>query len=130
MKLRNILFIMFDQLKNLKQIAGLMGNAGELKEKFEAMQRELESKTAEADAGAGAVRVVANGKLQIVSVTLDPAMTAALLGDGGDEDRAMIQELIVSATNAALAKAQELIRDEMTQATGGMNFPGLDQLMG
>ncbi len=48
---------MFDQMKNLKNLAGLMGNAGELREKMERMQDELAKLTAEADAGAGAVRV-------------------------------------------------------------------------
>jgi len=121
---------MFDQLKNLKQLAGLMGNAGELKAKFEAIQQELESKTVAADAGAGAVRVTVNGKLTVTEVVLDPSMTAALVGEGVDADRAMIQDLIVSATNAAMHKAQDMIKSEMAALTGGMNLPGMDQLMG
>lgn len=121
---------MFDQMKNLKQLAGLMGNAGELKAKFEAMQVELERKTVEADAGAGAVRVTVNGQLRVVAVHLDPAMTTALVGEGADADKGMVEELIVSATNAAMAKAQLMIKDEMASITGGLNLPGMDQLMG
>lgn len=121
---------MFDQMKNLKQLAGLMGNAGELKAKFEAMQADLQTKTVDADAGAGAVRVTVNGQLRVVSVSLDPATTSALVGSGPEADKAMIEELIASATNAAMAKAQAMIKEEMTQLTGGMNLPGMDQLMG
>ena len=121
---------MFDQLKNLKSLAGLMGNAGELREKMEQMQAELASLTAEADAGAGAVRVVVNGKMQVISVTLDPAMITSLAGEGGEADKLMIEELIVSATNEALNRAQELVRQEMTKLTGGMDLPALDGLMG
>ncbi|MEM9883957.1 MAG: YbaB/EbfC family nucleoid-associated protein [Planctomycetota bacterium] len=124
---------MFDQMKALKQIAGLMGNAGELKQKFEAMQAELARKTVEADAGAGAVRVTVNGQFRVVSVKLDPTLVVALVGGGGgaqDADREMVEELITSATNAALASAQEMVKDQMATLTGGLNLPGMDQLMG
>ncbi|QQE11565.1 YbaB/EbfC family nucleoid-associated protein [Planctomycetota bacterium] len=121
---------MFDQLKNLKNLAGLMGNAGELKEKFEQLQAELARIEVEADAGAGAVRVTVNGKFEVKRVQLDPAMISALAGDGADTDKEMIEELIVSATNAAIKKAQDTMRDQMSELTGGMNLPGLDGLMG
>lgn len=121
---------MFDQMKNLKQLAGLMGNMGDLKEKFEQAQAELAKKTVEADAGAGAVRVTANGKLEIMRVEVDRAMVASLAGQGDEADKEMIEELIASAANAALQKAQQLIKDEMGKAAGGLNLPGMDQLMG
>ncbi len=121
---------MFDQMKNLKQLAGLLGNTSELRERFEQMQRELESKTVTADAGAGAVRVTANGKMRITAVELDPAMIAVLAGEGEQADREMIEQLVLSATNEALERAQELVRQELTQATGGLNLPGMDQLLG
>ena len=121
---------MFDQLKNMKNLAGLMGNAGELREKMEKFQEELVRLTAEADAGAGAVRVVVNGKLQVLSVSLDPVMTKALAGEGSEIDLAMIEELIVSATNEAMRRAQELVRQEMAKLTGGMDIPGIEGLLG
>ncbi|MEM7625343.1 MAG: YbaB/EbfC family nucleoid-associated protein [Planctomycetota bacterium] len=121
---------MFDQLKNLKQLAGLMGNPAELKAKFEAMQAELETMSVEADAGAGAVRVTMNGHLRVTDVKLDPAMIATLVGSGDDADHGLIEELIVSATNAAMAKAQDMVKENMASLTGGMNIPGMDQLLG
>jgi len=121
---------MFDQLKNLKSLAGLMGNAGELREKMDKLQAELAQLTAEADAGAGAVRVVVNGKLQVLSVTLDPVMTSALVGEGSEADKTMIEELIVSATNEAMKRAQNLVQQEVSKMTGGMNLPGMEGLLG
>lgn len=121
---------MFDQIKNLKGLAGLLGNAGELREKMQRMQEELAKITAEADAGAGAVRVVVNGKMQVMSVELDRAMIVALAGEGSNTDKQMIEELIASATNEALRRAQERVRQEMTKLTGGMDLPGLDGLLG
>ena len=121
---------MFDQLKNLKNLAGLMGNAGEMKEKFEQMQAELARIEVEADAGAGAVRVTVNGKFEVLRVNLDPSMITAIAGEGADTDKVMIEELIVAATNAAILKAQGVIREQMSEMTGGMNLPGLDNLFG
>ena len=57
---------MLDQLKNLKSLAGLMGNAQQFRDKFEQVQAELARKTVTADAGAGAVRVVARVRMHIV----------------------------------------------------------------
>lgn len=121
---------MFDQMKNLKQLAGLLGNQGEIRQRIERMQAELATKTVSADAGAGAVRVTANGKMEITRVELDPVMLRALAGEGGDQDRAMIEELIVGATNEALRRAQALVKEEMTKAATGLNLPGLEGLMG
>lgn len=132
---------MFDKLKN---IASLMGNAGQLKEKFAQMQEELGRKTVDGEAGAGAVRVTVNGRFEVVRVQLDQAMLHTLLGPAPDpgasasaddqqlrasDDLHMIQDLIKAATNAALIKARDLVKDEMREVTGGMDIPGLDGLM-
>lgn len=122
---------MFDQLKNMKDLASLMGNLGGLKEKMEQAQAELATKTVEADAGAGAVRVTMNGKFEVVNVAIDPTMITTLAGSGSDADREMVEELIASAMNAAVVKVQELLQETIGEATGGLgglgglNLPGL-----
>lgn len=116
---------MFDQLKNIKELAGLMGNLGNIKEKMEQAQAELASKTVQAESGAGAVRVTMNGKFEVVNVEIDPAMITTLAGAGTDADRQMVQELITSAMNAAVAKVQELLQETLGEAAGGLNLPGM-----
>lgn len=118
---------MFDNFKNL---ASLMSHAGELKEKFADIQEQLAEKTVEADAGAGAVRVVMNGKFEVRRVELDRAMVRTLAGEGEAADQAMIEELIAAAVNAAGVKVRELIQQEFSQMTGGLNLPGLGGLDG
>lgn len=116
---------MFDQLKNMKDLAGLMGNLGGLKEKMEQAQAELATKTVEAESGAGAVRIKMNGKFEVLDVTIDPTMVSVLAGTGTDADRDMVEELITSAMNAAILKVQELLKETLGEATGGLNLPGL-----
>lgn len=113
---------MFDNFKNM---AAALGQAKELKAKMEQLQQELGRKTVEADAGAGAVQVVANGRLEIVSVRLDPTLITTLTGSGTDDDRQMIEDLVTAAINAALNKARQLIGEEMSELGGGFNIPGL-----
>jgi hypothetical protein len=116
---------MFDQLKNLKDLAGMMGNLGEMKQKLEAAQEALAEKTAEGEAGAGAVRVVMNGKFEVLSVTIDPAMVGVLAGAGTDADRAMVEELVAEGFNSAAEKVQELLKGSLGEMAGGLNLPGM-----
>ncbi len=121
---------MWDQMKQLKDLAGLMGQGSALQEKARQMHEQLAARHVEGEAGAGAVRVVVNGQMKVLDVILDPLMIRTLTGDGDDQDRDMIQTLIVAATNDALEKAQGLVREEMAAMAGGMNIPGLDKLLG
>ncbi|MFI4861472.1 MAG: YbaB/EbfC family nucleoid-associated protein [Phycisphaerales bacterium JB063] len=116
---------MFDNLKNLKELAGMMGNLGEMKTKLEEAQQALAHKTAQGEAGAGAVRVVMNGKFEVQSVTIDPAMVGALAGAGSEADREMVEELLAAAFNDAVLKVQELMKDSLGDVTGGLNLPGM-----
>lgn len=116
---------MFDNLKNLKELAGMMGNLGEMKQKFEEAQAALAEKTAEGEAGAGAVRVVVNGKFEVLSVSIDPAMVGALAGTGTDADREMVEELLAAAFNDAVLRVQELMKESLGDVTGGLNLPGM-----
>lgn len=116
---------MFDNLKNLKELAGMMGNLGEMKQKMEAAQQALAERTAEGVAGAGAVRVVMNGKFEVQSVAIDPAMVGALAGTGTDADREMVEELLAAAFNDAALKVQAIMKDSLGDVTEGLNLPGM-----
>ncbi len=89
-----------------------------MQKKMAEMQEELAKKTVEASAGGGMVTVKASGALQIVEVTIDPAVV-------DPQDVGMLQDLIYAASNEALKKAREMMEGEMSQLTGGMKIPGL-----
>jgi hypothetical protein len=63
------------------------------------------------------VQVVANGRPQIVSVTIEKEVV-----DPDDVD--MLQDLVLAAVNDALSKSQEMVSNEMNKLTGGMKLPG------
>jgi DNA-binding YbaB/EbfC family protein len=82
------------------------------------LQEELVNHTVESSAGGGAVKVIANGKNEIVSVEIKPEAV-------DPEDVEMLQDLITAAVNEALRKAQELVSAEMGKLTGGLKIPGM-----
>jgi DNA-binding YbaB/EbfC family protein len=96
----------------------MMKQAMELRSKLEKVKKELSKMTAEAEAGKGAVKVVASGDQKIVSVKIDPeAVNPAKIGD--------LEKLVFKATNDALEQSRKMAADEMKKLTGGMNIPGL-----
>ena len=72
----------------------------------------------ETTAGGGMVKIVANGKQQIVSIQIEKEVV-------DPDDVEMLQDLILAAINDALTKSQEMVSGEMSKLTGGMNIPGL-----
>ena len=75
------------------------------------------------DGGGGAVRASANGQLQVTGLSVDPALLGALVDAGDAADRAMAEDLIVGAVNAALAKARAAAEDEVRRAAADMDLP-------
>lgn len=101
-------------------LGGNMGKMMKQVQKMQAdmakMQAELADKTVEATAGGEAIKVVANGKQEIISMVIKPEAV-------DPEDVEMLQDLIITAVNEALAKSQEMVSQEMGKITGGLNLP-------
>ena len=102
-----------------------MGNMGNMmkqmkkvQKQMEEMQNQLEQSEVEASAGGGAVTAKANGKKEIIAITIDESVV-------DPEDVEMLQDLVLAAVNEALRSAEELATQEMNKLTGGMNIPGL-----
>ncbi|VEN73513.1 conserved hypothetical protein [Candidatus Desulfarcum epimagneticum] len=102
----------------MKGMGNMMKQAGRLQEQMMKMHEEMAEKTVETSSGGGMVKVVANGKHQLVSVKIEKEVV-----DPDDVD--MLEDLIVAAVNDALAQSQEMLSNAMKKLTGGMNIPGL-----
>ncbi len=80
------------------------------------LQEELGERELEATSGGGAVKAVANGKKQLVSVSVSPEVV-------DPEDTEMLEDMIVAAVNEVMEKVDEMTAEEMKKITGGMNLP-------
>ena len=96
----------------------LMRQASRLQRRVEQRKNELKTETVEASAGNDQVKVTVNGGGEIVAIVLAPELLK-------QEDLAMVQDLIVAGTNAALKKSQEMVEAEIEKVTGGVKIPGL-----
>ncbi|RKX25812.1 MAG: YbaB/EbfC family nucleoid-associated protein [Candidatus Zixiibacteriota bacterium] len=100
-------------------LGNMMKQVQQMQAKMAEIQEELAQKEVEGSAGGGMVKVVANGKNEIVSITIDPEVV-----DPNDID--MLQDLIAAAVNQTFQKIQELQAEMMSSVTGGLNIPGLN----
>ena len=82
----------------------LLKQAQKLQADMEKTQEELGNKILEASSGGGAVKVTATGKKEIKSVEINPDVL---------DDVDMLQDLVLTAVNEALRKADELTANEM-----------------
>ncbi|SFG98688.1 hypothetical protein SAMN05660649_03405 [Desulfotomaculum arcticum] len=99
-------------------MAKMMKQVQKMQAEMAKMQEELGNRTVESTAGGGVVKAVANGKLEVLAVEIKPEAV-------DPEDVEMLQDLILTAVNEALRKAQEMMTTEMGKLTGGLNIPGL-----
>ncbi|MEN6469789.1 MAG: YbaB/EbfC family nucleoid-associated protein [Smithella sp.] len=102
----------------MHNINNIMKQAKKMQEKIGKLQQELENKTIEAQAGGGMVRVIVNGKFEIVSLKIEKEVV-------NPEDIEMLQDLIVAAVNEGIRKSQEMASSEMSKITGGLGIPGM-----
>ncbi len=93
----------------------LLKRAMEAKSQLERIQLETGRQTAEGAAGGGAVRAVANGAGEVVSITMEESLLTV-----GDAE--MIQDLTTAAVNVALRNARQLVSDAVGQAAGSLGL--------
>ena len=96
----------------------IMRQAQQMQQKMSQVQNELAARTITASAGGGVVSVTLNGKNELQSIQIDKEVI-------NPDDQAMLQDLIVSAVNEAIRKAQDMTKEEMRKITGGINIPGI-----
>ena len=101
-----------------KGMGNLMKQAQQMQARMAKMQEEVGLRTVEASAGGGMVKVVANGKQEILSIVMEPEVV-------DPDDIEMLQDLVLAAINQALRESQAMMTDEMSKLTGGLKIPGL-----
>lgn len=101
----------------MSSIGKLVKQAARMQQQMEQVQNNLANRTVEASSGGGAVKVVAKCDGTLASVKIDPqALNPA--------DAQIVEDMVVTAVNQALAQAKEISTEEMGKVTSGFNLPG------
>jgi nucleoid-associated protein EbfC len=102
----------------MSSIGKLMKQAARIQRQMEEVQTALGNRTVEATSGGGAVKVVARCDGSLASIKIDPqAATPA--------DIQLLEDMLITAANNALAQAKEISNTEMGKVTSGLSIPGL-----
>jgi DNA-binding YbaB/EbfC family protein len=96
----------------------MMKQAADMQKNMQKMQAEMAEKTVEFSAGGGAVTVTARGDITVQSIKIDPKVV-------DPEDIEMLEDLVLAGVDGALKQAQEMVNEEMSKLTKGLNIPGL-----
>ena len=104
-------------------MADMFGKMQEMHQKVKESQSKLEQIQVEAEVGGGMVSVQANGHRKIMQLEIDNSLL-------NEEDKEMLEDLVVAGVNQALTKAEEAAKNEMQNAYKGMlssgGIPGFD----
>ncbi len=96
----------------------LMRQAKKLEKAMADAKEKLAELAVEAESGGGLVKVAMNGKCEITRLTVDPKAV-------DPADKALLEDLVTAAVNAAVEKARAAADEHMQKATGGIKLPGI-----
>ncbi|MFZ0660708.1 MAG: YbaB/EbfC family nucleoid-associated protein [Candidatus Binataceae bacterium] len=100
-------------------LSALMKQAAALQDKLKDMQAQAAERVVTAESGGGMIRATVDGAMRVRKIEIDASLLA-------DNDKAMLEDLIVVAVNEGLRRAQEMVAEEMAKLgpVGGLKFPG------
>ena len=102
----------------MSSIGKLVKRAARIQQQMEEVQAQLAARTIEATSGGGVVKVSAKCDGSIASIKIDPQAV-------NPADTQLLEDLVLTAANQALAQAREIANAEMGKVTAGLSIPGL-----
>ena len=106
---------------NKGNMSKMLKQAQEVQKQIEDVQNELDDLNINGESGGGMVKATVNGKMELLNLSLQAEIF--------EEDKDLIEDLIISAINNAMSKAQEESQNRMNAVTGGMlggmKIPGM-----
>ncbi|GAA5077867.1 YbaB/EbfC family nucleoid-associated protein [Maritalea mobilis] len=107
---------MLKGLGQLGDMAKLMKQAQEVQGKMAEMQEQLATMTVTGESGAGLVKATSTCKGELTALDIDPSIF-------NEDDKEVVEDLILAAIKDAQSKAQEKSQEEMSKLTEGLGLP-------
>ena len=93
----------------------MLKQAQEMQQKMMEAKDGLKNVIAEGVSGGGAVKIQMNGNFEVVKIDISDEILK--------EDKAVIEDLIVAATNNAKKEVEGKTQEEMSKLTGDLKLP-------
>ena len=100
---------------NNMDFSKMLEQAQEMQKKMADAKESLKNISVEGESGGGGVKVILNGNGEMISIQIDPKILA--------EEKSVIEDLIVAATNNAKKNVESKTQEEMSKLTGGLQLP-------
>lgn len=113
---------MFDNLKVMGAVAGLMKNKDKLRDAGDRIKSKADQTRVTGEAGMGAARVVVNGAMKVLSVELSPGLVVGMNAD--EKTRLLAGSLIAEAVNDGIRQAQVKMKEAIDEEARGLGFEG------
>ena len=108
---------------NLGPLMNLMKNAGQIKQTMQDINDRLAAARFTGEAGGGQVKATVDGRGELLTLKFEPALVQS-----GDLE--LLEDLTCGAVRDAVTRSREAMQKEMQAITGGLNLPGLGNLLG
>jgi nucleoid-associated protein EbfC len=105
-------------LKGLGNIGALIKQAQQLGGQMGQITEEMRKRRVTGAAGGGMVEIEVNGLMEVLRCRIDPQLVI-------QNDREMLEDLVVAAVNQAIAKGKQMHADSLRDLTGGLPLPGI-----
>lgn len=96
----------------------MMKKIQQMQEDMTRIQEEIEATEYTSSVGGGAVEVTVNGSHEVLSIKMQPDVV-------DPEDIEMLEDLLISALNESIKKANDAMDQGMERAKGGLSIPEL-----
>tara|TARA_B100000902_G_scaffold195142_1_gene186459 strand:+ start:148 stop:477 length:330 start_codon:yes stop_codon:yes gene_type:complete len=96
----------------VKDFGDLMKQAQQMQASLQEAQAQMAQMEVQGESGAGMVKVVMNGRYEVKSVDLDPALFS--------EDKEVLEDLLAAACNDTVRKVEQAQSEKMQDVGGGL----------
>jgi len=103
------------RIGNNMDFSKMLEQAQEMQKKMADAKESLKNISVEGESGGGGIKVILNGNGEMISIQIDPKILA--------EEKSVIEDLIVAATNNAKKNVESKTQEEMSKLTGGLQLP-------
>ena len=100
----------------MKNLGDMMKQVQAMQERMAGMQAKLDQTTVAGQSGGGLVKVTLNGKGAMTALAIDDSLFKP-----GEKE--IVEDLIITAHNAAKTKVETMMADQMKSVTSGLQLP-------
>ena len=102
--------------QGLANFGSLLKHAQNIGDQMGQLSEEMKKRRVTGTAGGGMVEIELNGLIEVLRCRIDPRLFA-------QNDRELIEDLVVAAVNQAVVKGKQIHADAMRNLAGGLPLP-------